>query len=59
MRKKVDGQVIETWTFRRHCIGQMAIMQSGRSTTEPHAQDASLIEMTKHRFIHNMFTFTL
>lgn len=28
----VDGQVIETWTSRKHVM-----MQSGRSTTEPHA----------------------
>jgi hypothetical protein len=38
----VDGQVIETWTFRRcdfldHRLGRAANMQSGRSTTEPHA----------------------
>jgi hypothetical protein len=35
-KKQVDGQVIETWTFRNRGDGE-AMMQSGRSTTEPHA----------------------
>jgi hypothetical protein len=34
-KKEVDGQVIETWTFR--ISDRVKIMQSGRSTTEPHA----------------------
>ena len=39
--QKVDGQVIETWTFRNCFLVSItekeALMQSGRSTTEPHA----------------------
>jgi hypothetical protein len=54
-KKNVDGQVIETWTFRR-CdfldprLGRLAIMQSGRSTTEPHAHFVFHRKMTNYRF---------
>jgi hypothetical protein len=39
-KKDVDGQVIETWTFRKpiQITDESGhLMQSGRSTTEPHA----------------------
>lgn len=35
--KNMDRQVIETWTSRNLIPGADAVMQSGRSTTEPQA----------------------
>jgi hypothetical protein len=39
LAKELDGRVIETRTFRRLAPKEM---QSGRSTTEPHAPEVAI-----------------
>jgi hypothetical protein len=55
----VEKQVIETWAFRRRNIAKM---QSGRSTTEPHPlktsinEDCNIFNYSKYKDIKKTFT---